>query len=111
VTSLESDAAPPGVHAGPDGVTNDGAICLVVRITPRALSRRRVGPRNGGKISSHLVMRGVHLATVMELAGHSSCEMTLRYAHLAPHVHQAAVALLDGPLPGTTDAVSKVTSG
>lgn len=34
---------------------------------------------------SRLVQRGVPILTVKELAGHKSMEMTLRYAHLAPH--------------------------
>ncbi len=33
---------------------------------------------------SRLVMAGVDLRTVMELAGHKSMAMTIRYAHLAP---------------------------
>jgi hypothetical protein len=41
-------------------------------------------------------------ATVMELAGHSSFEMTLRYAHPAPNIHAEAVAKLDEPSDSTT---------
>lgn len=48
---------------------------------------------------SHLVMKGVHLVAVMQLAGHSSFSMTLRYAHLAPSIHADAVAKLDEPVP------------
>jgi len=33
---------------------------------------------------SHLVMNGVDLVTVKELAGHSDIKTTIRYAHLAP---------------------------
>ena len=47
---------------------------------------------------SHLVMKGVHLVAVIQLAGHSSFSVTLRYAHLAPSIHADAVAKLDEPI-------------
>ena len=40
---------------------------------------------------SRLVMAGVDLRTVMELAGHKSMAMTLRYAHLAPEHTASAI--------------------
>lgn len=40
---------------------------------------------------SRLVMAGVDLRTVMELAGHKSMAMTLRYSHLAPEHTASAV--------------------
>jgi site-specific recombinase XerD len=43
---------------------------------------------------SRLVMAGVDLRTVQELAGHKSIAMTCRYAHLAPGHQQAAVEKL-----------------
>jgi len=48
--------------------------------------------------ASHLVMRGVPLKSVQELMGHASIEMTMRYAHLSPHVNRSAVDLLDLPV-------------
>jgi integrase len=47
--------------------------------------------------ASHLVMRGASLKAVQELLGHSSIQMTMRYAHLAPEVVNETVRLLDGP--------------
>jgi Phage integrase family len=41
-------------------------------------------------------MRGASLKAIQELLGHATIEMTMRYAHLAPHVAQQAVRLLDG---------------
>jgi site-specific recombinase XerD len=40
-------------------------------------------------------MNGIDLNTVRDLLGHADLKMTLRYAHLAPHVTQRAVETLD----------------
>jgi len=50
--------------------------------------------------ASHLVMRGASLKAVQELLGHSSIQMTMRYAHLAPEVVHETVRLLDGLADG-----------
>jgi integrase len=47
--------------------------------------------------ASHLVMRGVALKAVQEMLGHSTIQMTMRYAHLGPDVARNAVRLLDLP--------------
>jgi len=44
--------------------------------------------------ASWLVMAGVPLYTVSKLLGHSSLDMTYRYAHLAPDTQKEAVRLL-----------------
>jgi integrase len=65
--------------------------------------------------ASHLAMRGVPLKAIQELLGHTTMEMTMRYAHLTPTVGRQAVALLDAPAPeglghdlGTVEAKSRV---
>ena len=45
--------------------------------------------------ASHLVMRGAPIKAVQELLGHSTIEMTMRYAHLNPDARRDAVRLLD----------------
>lgn len=44
---------------------------------------------------SRLVMKGVDLRTVAEIAGHKTISMTMRYSHLAPEHNQAAIEKLD----------------
>ena len=45
--------------------------------------------------ASRLVQRGVPLNTVRDLLGHSTAQMSLRYAHLAPDQRREAVAKLN----------------
>lgn len=51
---------------------------------------------------SRLVMAGVDLRTVMELAGHKSMVMTLRYSHLAPEHTAAAIERIAKPVEKPT---------
>lgn len=56
-------------------------------------------------LCSHRFMRSVHLAAVVELAGDSSFEVTLRYAHILAET----VAELD-ETSTTTNATSPTTT-
>jgi integrase len=54
--------------------------------------------------ASRLVMAGVDLRTVGELMGHSTAQMTMRYAHLAPEHKASAVDALLVPKPAPVDS-------
>jgi len=45
--------------------------------------------------ASHLIMNGVSLKAIQELLGHTNIKTTMRYAHLSPEHHQAAVDSLE----------------
>ncbi len=47
---------------------------------------------------SRLMLAGVDIRTVQELAGHKTITMTMRYAHLAPEHKRRAVERLDGEI-------------
>jgi site-specific recombinase XerD len=40
---------------------------------------------------SHLATRGVPLEVIQELRGYATIDMTIRHAHLSPHMHREAV--------------------
>jgi hypothetical protein len=58
---------------------------------------------------SRLMMAGVDVRTVMDLAGHKSISMTMRYAHLAPGHSAKALEKLCEPSATTTATEAKGT--
>jgi len=85
------------VFAGPEGEMLTKGACKwpLWRASMRAGLRRIGWHVARHTFASHLVMRGVPLKTVQELLGHSSIEMTMRYAHLSPDARRDAVRVLD----------------
>lgn len=47
--------------------------------------------------ASHLVMKGVPIASVQQLMGHTTIAMTMKYAHLAPDHLRSAMDVLEEP--------------
>ncbi len=60
--------------------------------------------------ASWLVQGGVPLLEVAKLLGHSTIEMTERYAHLAPENLRAAVGVLDRLRSGYVDRADAVVA-
>jgi integrase len=58
--------------------------------------------------ASWLIMRGVPLATVSNVLGHTSPSMTLRYAHLSPKHLTSAVRVLDTKSDQSPDGNLKI---
>lgn len=89
----------PRVLCWPDGSTRTrGELKWPLWRACRAAGLRRIGWHVlRHTFASHLVMRGAPLAAVQQLMGHSTIEMTMRYAHLSDDARREAVALLDGP--------------
>lgn len=57
-------------------------------------------------IASRLRMNGVGLATIKELLGHTTLQMVLRYAHLAPRYLKAAIEKIAAGAPGTQPGIT-----
>jgi integrase len=60
--------------------------------------------------ASWLVQRGRTLKEVQEALGHQTIIMTMRYSHLAPEHLRAAVAVLDGVLPGGLAETAEISA-
>lgn len=57
---------------------------------------------------SRLVLAGVDIRTVQELAEHKTITMTMRYSHLAPQHKRRAVDILEGEI--ASEVTAKVTT-
>lgn len=87
----------PLVFSATDGsMLTKGATKWPLWSAAKAAAIRRIGWHVlRHTFASHLVMRGAPIKTVQELMGHSTIEMTMRYAHMSPDARREAVQLLD----------------
>ena len=66
---------------------------------------------NRHTFASRLVMAGVDIRTVAQLMGHSTIQMTMRYAHLAPEHNSAAIERLVGfKTPGRVESSDRLVA-
>lgn len=83
----------------PDGVILSYYACrveLLKAARKAGFDRRHIGWHSlRHTFASHLAMAGCPLRTLQDLLGHSSLQMVMRYAHVAPSAAQDAVRLLD----------------
>lgn len=85
------------VFSAPDGsMLTKGAMKWPLWNACKNAGLRRMGWHSlRHTFASSLVMRGAPIKAVQELMGHSTIEMTMRYAHLSPDARREAVQLLD----------------
>jgi integrase len=100
-----------------DAVCRGTASGLVRRRWARALVRAGVGDFRWHDLrhtfASKLAIAGTPIHTIQRLLGHSTIEMTMRYAHLSPGHLADAVAVLDrnGTEMGTENSDGSVSAG
>jgi integrase len=73
--------------------TADGAFRAGVERAGIELPRGQMSHVLRHTFASHFMMNGGNILTLQRILGHSSLQMTMRYAHLAPEHLQEALAL------------------
>jgi len=78
------------------GLTRKGKVTVTFR---RAARKAKIEDFRLHKLRHHfaswLTMKGENIITVMELLGHKTPAMTVRYSHLSPGYLKSAVEVLD----------------
>jgi integrase len=113
--SLPSRLVSPWVFPSATGESAMDAQNFVNRVFKPAVDKAGLGDFRWHDLRhtfiSRLVMKGVDLRTVQELAGHKTITMTLRYSHLAPsHKKEAVQCLLKNGTDTKTDTGQKKNS-